>query len=132
MDDWTNDLAGKTNPFDRGIQKETGRRIMKGVEWLNGRVKSNAVLGNFASAAAQFFNIPNGVGYIKNPVDMAAGAKDWVKSVMPVHTDIDDLLEQSGFLGERYLDKGLNRLEKSDQLLKNILHSPQQFAECGG
>lgn len=37
----------------------------------------------------------------------SAAAKDWIKSAMPVHTDIDDLLKQSGFLGERYLDKRL-------------------------
>ncbi|MBP1557265.1 MAG: hypothetical protein J6A76_05075, partial [Oscillospiraceae bacterium] len=53
LTDWTNDLAGKTNPYDRSLQKALGRKPMKALEWLNNRAKANAVMGNLGSALVQ-------------------------------------------------------------------------------
>ena len=81
LTDYTNDIAGKTNPFDRALQKVFGRKSMKVVEWLNGRAKSNAILGNLNSAIAQWFNLPNGVAIIKNPIDLSKGMADYVMAL---------------------------------------------------
>ena len=110
--DFTNDLAGKTNPFDRKMQKLFDRKFMKGVEWVNNRVKANAVLFNLNSAIAQWLNLPNGIAYIKNPADMTKGAIDYYRMLTgdPVMRKI---IEQSGFLTERYLDSTVRQFDES-------------------
>ncbi|WP_101908880.1 hypothetical protein [Marasmitruncus massiliensis] len=122
MGDWTNDLAGKTNPIDRPVQKLTGRKAMKVVEWVNNRVKSNAVLGNLNSAVSQVFNIPNAVGYIKSPKNLAKGAAEYVQSMFG-NKELQNLLDQSGFLKERYLDQSIKQFDEG------TLKAPRKFAE---
>ena len=121
LTDYTNDIAGKTNPFDRALQKVFGRKSMKVVEWLNGRAKSNAILGNLNSAIAQWFNLPNGVAIIKNPIDLSKGMADYAMALKD-GTEARKKLDQSNFMTERYLD------ESVDQFDKNLLHKPKQFA----
>ena len=121
LTDYTNDIAGKTNPFDRALQKVFGRKSMKVVEWLNGRAKSNAIIGNLNSAIAQWFNLPNGVAIIKNPIDLSKGMADYVMALKD-GTEARKKLDQSNFMTERYLD------ESVDQFDKNLLHKPKQFA----
>lgn len=61
LDDYANDLAGKTNPADRVAQKYMGRKVFKILNWVNSRTKANVIVGNLSSSIAQFFNIPQGV-----------------------------------------------------------------------
>lgn len=131
MTDWTNDLAGKTNPGDRYKQKEWRRKWIQTLKWLNNRVKANAVVGNVNTAVAQFFNLPNMFAYIKNPSDMGAGAKMWglrkleSLGMMPENSgaSASNLIRQSGFLTERYgIDQAMSSFDEG------ILHSPKKLA----
>lgn len=98
LTDYANDLAGKTNPMDRYIQKVIpgGRKTMKAISWVTNRIKSNAVLGNFNSAAAQILNIPQGLADIKNPKNIAIGFWETLTG------DKDGKYKNSQFITERF------------------------------
>lgn len=120
--DYAGDLAGKTNFLDRSTQKIFNRKFMKGIEWVNNRVKANAISLNLSSAVSQWFNLPNGVGYIKNPVDMAKGVADYCKMLVG-NSEVRTELDQSSFLKERYLDNVINRFDQS------VLSTPGKLAD---
>ena len=122
MTDWTNDLAGKTNPTDRAFQKLTDRKFMQVLRWLNNRVKANAVVGNLNSAVSQFFNLPNAAAYIKNPADWAQGAAIYMGDLVG-DTKSRNALNQSGFLLERY---GIDKAEAAFDT--GVLKVPAKFA----
>lgn len=122
MTDWTNDLAGKTNPIDRALQKITDRKSMQVLRWLNNRVKANAVVGNLNSAVSQFFNLPNATAYIKNPADWAQGAAIYMGDLVG-DTKSRNALNQSGFLLERY---GVDKAEAAFDT--GVLKAPAKFA----
>jgi ribosomal protein S18 acetylase RimI-like enzyme len=120
LTDYANDLAGKTNPMDRYLQKiiPGGRKTMKAISWVTNRIKSNAVLGNFNSAAAQILNLPQGLADIKYPKNIAAGimntvAEPFVKS---------NRYKDSQFINERF---------KSDvysQFDEKLINQPKKMA----
>lgn len=122
--DYTNDLAGKTGWLDRALlQKPIGRKVVQVANWINGRVKSNKILGNFNSALAQLYNIPNATLYIPNPVSWAKGMKDYAKSWFKT-SESRALLAQSDFLRERYLDNTIAELD-----VHTLKDTPRRFAE---
>ena len=100
LTDYTNDLAGKTNPFDRALQKVFSRKAFKVIEWINGRAKSNAILGNLNSAVAQVYNLPNGLAYVKDPRDISRGMTDFVAAKV-TDGEARRALDESGFMTER-------------------------------
>lgn len=100
---YSNDLAGKTNPyFDRNLQQLVGRKPMAVLNWANNRVKKNVILGNVGSVMAQMANIPNGIAFAKQ--HSVNGAARTIASIM----DKDAPIHKSPFLKERYID-GLYR-----------------------
>lgn len=119
--DYVSDLAGKTNPIDRPVQKLVGRKIMGALRWLNSRVKSNAVMGNMRSAVAQFFNLPNATAYVKNPVSWGKGLKLYAESLLN-RDGARDVMNQSGFLNERYLDDVFSQFDEG------VIKAPAKFA----
>ena len=102
LDEFTNNLAGKTNKFDRTIQDLIGRKKFAIVNSLNARVKANAVLGNASSALSQIANVPQGLAHVKNPVQLAQGMTGYLKSIFGGGDKT--LYNQSGFLKERLTD----------------------------
>lgn len=102
LDEFANDLSGKTNRYDRTLQGDTGRKVFAVINWLNNRMKANAVLGNASSSLAQIANVPQGIAYVKNPTHLAGGLEGLVKSV--IGGGDKALYEQSGFLKERLTD----------------------------
>lgn len=122
---FTNDLAGKTNPyFDRMLTNAggTGRKMISALQWLNNRAKSNAVMGNVRSAVAQFYNLPNAAVYVKNPTAWAKGTKMIADSVTK-RNGAREIFETSTFLTERYdLDKLLGKFDDG------ILQKPEKLA----
>lgn len=100
---WTNDLAGKTNPADRFLQDVIGREAVQFARKINSRAKANAVVGNLNSATAQIFNLPNLVGHVKDPKAYVEGFADLCKFIVR-EKGARDLVKESGFLNERYLD----------------------------
>ena len=113
LTDWTNDLAGKTNPIDRAAQKIVGRKTMKVLEWVNNRVKANAVVGNIGSAIVQIGNIPNATTYVPN-------AAYWTKAAatMANAEKAQTLLAQSPFLNERYMGSTTSMFDQKGALQK--------------
>lgn len=98
LDNFANDLAGKTNPMDRYIQMVVpgGRKTLKVINWLNSRVKLNTILGNMSSAVAQFGNVPNGVASAKLYTIPGIG-----RSLAGILTP-NDAMAASTFIKERY------------------------------
>ena len=120
MTDWTNSMAGKTNPiFDTAIRRlANGRKAVKILELLNSGAKANAVMGNARSAVAQFLNLPNGMAYIKNPIDIAKGMKTYAKRIVEKNNVIND----SAFLNERFIDDVFDKFDEG------VLKTPKKFA----
>lgn len=114
LDDFTNSLAGKTNPFDRLPQKLTSRKTMKAIEWMGNRIKSNAVLGNINSSISQILNLPQVVGKIKNPVKLAQGLTDLASG--------KGKYQDSQFIQERY------HSDIDSQFKTKLLQQPKKFA----
>jgi len=99
LDDYANDLAGKTNPADRALQKYIGRKPFRVLNWINTRTKANVILGNLSSAIAQFFNIPQGVA--EAGIDNSGrGALRYLSSILKP----DEAMNQSQFLKTRLKD----------------------------
>ncbi|WP_312070360.1 hypothetical protein [Anaerotignum propionicum] len=125
MIQFTNDLAGKTNPyFDRMLTLfgGKGRKVLTAMEWVNNRAKANAVMGNMRSAVAQFYNLPNAAIYIKNPVAWSNGAK-LLADGFTNKNGAKEIFDSSTFLNERYaIDKLLSNFDDG------ILKYPEKFA----
>lgn len=125
LSNFTNDLAGKTNPVDRVITNfQSGRWVVSKLKKLNSRVKANAVMGNMNSAMSQFFNMPNAIslltkkGGIKSSLDLAKGTKYYFADKLINN----DLIKQSPFLTERYMDKHVSQFDEG------ILDNVKEFA----
>lgn len=99
LEDFANDLAGKTNPLDRSVQKVTGRKFFRAIDWVNRRVKLNVILGNLSSAVAQFGNVPQAMAH--------AGYKNWTVGFIDTLRGVgktDKVIAQSPFIKERYFN----------------------------
>lgn len=114
LTDYTNDLAGKTNPYDRWLSKGTnGRKILRAVKLLNNTAKANAVMGNLNSAISQFYNLPNSISLLmknggsKSSLDLTKGSKDYTNYVRNKLTGKDitnEPITHSAFLKQRYME----------------------------
>lgn len=107
LQDFANDLAGKTNPLDRTVQKwiPGGRKTLRALNWLNSRAKANVILGNLSSSLAQIFNVPQGIA----DAGLRASAQamgDTLASIFSENTP----MKQSTFLKERYF-KGYQQFD---------------------
>jgi hypothetical protein len=120
----TNDLAGKSNKWDRNFADffgdEKGRKVLNGLSAVSNRMRKNAVMGNVNSMIAQFFNLPNVVGYAKNPVDLADGFKTAIQAATG-NQEAKALLDKSMFLKERYIDRSFR------QFNTGILDNAEKF-----
>lgn len=120
LHDYSNDLAGKTNPvLDRFVQKYIpgGRQSMAALSWVNNRVKTNTILGNLGSTLAQLANVPLGVAFAKQHT--AKGLGRTLKGIL----DNSEPIHKSAFMKERY-SQSLYR--KFDQ---RLIDQPQKMAE---
>ena len=110
----TNDLAGKTNEWDRTVTKflgdERGRKVLNTLSALSNRMRANAVVGNANTILVQPFNLPNVVGYAKNPQDLTVGFRQSIQASMG-NKEAQELLAKSDFLRERYLDRSFRRFD---------------------
>lgn len=114
---FSRDLAGKTNPVDRGMQENVfGRKALNIVNFANSRFKANAVVGNASSSVAQFFNIQNGVA--------SAGARNSLKGIGQSLAGIfkeNTPMQQSAFVRERFF-RGYNKFDTG------VLNNTKKFA----
>lgn len=132
LTNYTNSLAGKTNPMDRWIANtESGRTVLQLLNKGNSRVKANAVMGNLNSAVSQVYNLPNGLAVLTDnggaqaSLDVAKGSADYsayaAKKISGQDVS-DNPINQSVFLAERYIDSTI------DQFDERIIHKPAQAA----
>lgn len=94
--EFTNELAGKTNKFDRPFVDEvtTGMKILRKLENING---TNKIMGNLSSVLAQTLNLPETI--------RQNGLKSTGRSILKAFDrDVKEAMKQSNFLGERYTD----------------------------
>lgn len=117
-----NDLAGKTNQLDRSFvnlfaNEVQGRQALNVLSSVSNRMRRNAVMGNLNSVIAQFFNMPNVVGYAKNPVDIAEGFKTSILASLG-NKEAKGLLDKSNFLRERYIDRSFRQFD--DSVIGNV------------
>lgn len=125
LDDFANDLAGKTNKLDRAIQDwiPGTRKTMAAMNWVNNRFKVNAIVGNVSSAINQTLQIPLGIA--------DAGVGNTIKAVPDTLANIfkETASRDSAFLKERYFssaydafDTGMvdNAKKGASWLLRNI------------
>ena len=116
-----NDLAGKTNKIDRIpgmlLGDKKGRQLINGLTNISNRIRANAVVGNFNTVLAQFFNMPNVVAYAKNPADIVSGMSTSLRAVMG-DKNAKEILDKSMFLKERYLDRSMRRFNTG--ILDNV------------
>ena len=114
---WTNDIAGKTtDPFNRWVKDKFGRKNFAVLDYVNNRVKSNAILFNMSSAVVQIANLPNMLAYIKNPQYMVAGGKGYTDYLLGKNLDI----YKSTFLKERFLNNSYRQfnITKSEKIME--------------
>jgi HEPN domain-containing protein len=118
LGDYANDLAGKTNPADRYIQKVIpyGRQAFRAIDWTNSRVKLNTILGNVSSSIAQIFNVPQGIGSAKHHSINGA-----IRSISDIWNP-SKAIKQSNFVTERYSQS------MYDQFNVGMLENGKQFA----
>lgn len=110
LHDFANDLAGKTNPADRFVQKilPGGRKTMSVINWLNNRVKANTILSNLSSSVAQIFNVPQGIA--------DAGLKSSTKGLGYTVANIfgeATPITKSDFITERYGGGVFDRFDRT-------------------
>lgn len=112
-------LAGKTNPIDRVVQEVIpgGRQTFAALTWLNNRVKANTVLGNASTAVAQLANIPQGIAFAKQ--HSYNGLKRTFQSILKPQSSP---AAKSGFLKERFGGKMYR------QFNDKLLQQPQNAA----
>lgn len=132
LTNYTNSLAGKTNPLDRWVANtQSGRAVLQLLNKVNSRVKANAVAGNLNSAVSQFYNLPNGIavltdnGGVGAQIDLAKGSKDYAAyaAMKMAGQDVSSIpINQSVFLAERYIDSTISQFDES------ILSKPQKAA----
>jgi hypothetical protein len=126
LSNFTNDLAGKTNPIDRAVSHiEGGRKFVQLLKKLNKYPKINAVVGNLSSAVSQFYNFPNVTALLKKQggmkftQDLNQGAKlFWADAYHD-----RELMQSSPFLTERFMDSHISQFDEG------LLHKPKQLAE---
>lgn len=118
LQDFSNDLAGKTNPVDRYFQKVIpgGRKTMAAINWINSRVKANTILGNASSTIAQIFNVPQGIASAKQ-----YSAKGMARTLAGIFTD-NKPITKSAFINERYSSSLYSQFDSK------LLEQPKKFA----
>lgn len=96
---FADDLAGKTNPWDRLVQETIpgGRKTLSVINWMNSRVKANTIIGNLSSTIAQAFNIPQGIASA-GPANASRGIGRSLAGMFNPNNPMKD----STFLNERY------------------------------
>lgn len=118
LNNFANDLAGKTSPIDRWVEEIGGRKALQIVTSLNNRVKTNTILGNVGSIIAQTASLPQTLAY---------GGRDAVPGLARTFMSLfqpNPAMEKSRFMKERYLDKHFRQFDQ------RWWEQPKRFAEA--
>jgi hypothetical protein len=100
LDNFANDLAGKTNPADRPVMDlMTNRKGLRILSWINSRTKANMIVGNAGSTLAQPFSIPLAFAEA-GPINSAKAVGQTLLNIF----NVDAPTKQSRFLRERFFN----------------------------
>lgn len=126
LNDFSNDLAGKTNPMDRYLQKTVpgGRVTMRAIDWINSRVKANQILGNLSSSVAQVFNVPQGIGSAK-----LYSVPGMQRTLASIFTE-NEPMSHSAFIKERFAEPIANRfkIDWAEHPIRGSTERAKEFA----
>lgn len=132
LDDFANNLAGKTNPLDRWFQKVMpgGRKTFRAINWINSRVKANTILGNLSSSVAQIFNVPQGIASAKlySIPGIQRTLGDFLAKIQ--NKSLRTAIDESAFISERYRED-LSARFKVDWVAHPIQRTTEQGKEFG-
>lgn len=108
LQDFGNDLAGKTNSWDRNVQKiiPGGRKTFAVMNWLNKRIKANMIIGNLSSSVAQIFNVPQGIASAKHYSIPGA-----TRTMGSIFTE-NKAMAKSTFIKERYFGRTFQEFDE--------------------
>lgn len=122
IDDFANQLSGKTGPADRVFIKIVpgGRKALNMLNWTNQRVAQNAILGNIRSLFAMPANIANAAGVLK--LDLARGSKATIVGIF----DKNSPIRKSAFWRERNLHESFNRF--NTEWMRHPVRNTGRFA----
>lgn len=107
LQEWRNGIIGKSSAFDRAVSDANllGRKAIQVARWINGRVKSNTILGNARSALVQVSNVTNATTYVNNPIDWTNGMRCAAEMLIGKNREqMRDIMSQSAFMTQRYMD----------------------------
>jgi len=110
-----NDLAGKTNSYDRGpMDWDIGRDGLRALNWANQRVKANSVMLNIGSISKQLLPVVNGYALLgKGEYNvlpekwLSMGVRDMMKDLMTG----DLYTKESNFFRERYISEAFGKYD---------------------
>lgn len=125
LQEYGNDLAGKTNRFDRPfLETKGGKKLMDSSRYLQRQMGRNTILGSMSSAVMQVAALPQSIAQ--------AGAKNTLLGLMQEFKGVtvkDNLLGQSPFLRRRYEDVGSvipSKLEKGEQVAGLVFNAIEE------
>lgn len=124
LEHFTNDLAGKTNPYDRSLQEFLGRKPMAALNAINSQVKANSVLGNLASSIAQFGNLPYGIAKA-GVINTVKGLKTALSSIISK----DHPIQKSSFINERFANDIKGKFDRG--VLTNVKRTAEFITGVG-
>lgn len=123
---YTDLLAGKKHPLDRGLETQViGRKVYKVLNELENRVAGNMVGGNIASAMTNFIPITQAIGSM-HPSNGLRGMGE-AMAYLAKGKKMDDLTKQSAFLTTR---KNIDPLYRTRlQKFSQAVGSPMEIAD---
>ena len=96
LTEYTNNLAGKNDSFDRAFESKIGRSVFAAADFLRKRVGANMVGANLSTALTQFIPLTQSLATTSKTA-VAAALKDTVKNVAVN----DGFVNRSDFLTRR-------------------------------
>lgn len=122
--EWANNLAGKSNRFDRPlVDSNWGDKYIKASQFLQRRVGQNAIVGNLATAALQPIVLAQSTGKF--------GTKNILLSIaqeLSTAHGKNAPIRQSAFMRRRYANLNPITATKTERA-RNIANTPLQVVE---
>ncbi len=123
--EWANDLAGKTNRFDRPIiDTKLGNKVVKTLQWTQKKAGQNTIVGNLSTAVMQPIVLAQTAGRF--------GYKNTVQGLLKQMTGKNSQeMAKSGFLKRRYSNETrvtATRMDKASEVANTPLELFEETA----
>lgn len=120
--EWANDLAGKTNRFDRPIiDTKLGNKVVKTLQWTQKKAGQNTIVGNLSTAVMQPIVLAQTAGRF--------GYKNTVQGLLKQMTGKNSQeMAKSGFLKRRYSNETRVTATRMDKA-REVANTPLELFE---